>query len=251
MELKQFFSETPQFAIAFSGGVDSTYLLYAAKSFGCDVKAYFIHSPLQPQFELDDAKKMAYFLSVPLTIQTVDIFNNPNISQNPPDRCYFCKTLVFQKISELARADGYDVICDGTNASDDATDRAGMRALTELGVHSPLRDCGLTKKEIRRLSCEAGLTTHDKPSYACLATRIPTGTPITEEQLATIAETEQALRGLGFIDFRIRLMNGTAKIQVTDSQLRRVVDKRKKIMEALRPYFTDVLLDLTPRKTED
>ena len=112
-----------------------------------------------------------------MVIETADIMSNPHITDNPPDRCYYCKTAVFQRIVELARADGFDIVCDGTNATDDSTERAGMRALEEMGIVSPLRLCGLTKSEVRRLSREAGLFTHDKPSYACLATRIPTGRP--------------------------------------------------------------------------
>ncbi len=250
MELKTFFETHPKFAVAFSGGVDSSYLLYAAKNFGCDVKAYYIKSPFQPEFELDDAKKAAYLLSVPMTVDSVDNLAVPEIAENPADRCYHCKKAIFNKIIELARRDGYEVVCDGTNASDDATERAGMRALAELGVISPLRDCGLVKKEIRRLSREAGLFTHDKPSYACLATRIPTGTAITEDLLTTVERAEQALRTLGFSDFRIRLMGRTAKIQIPEAQFKLITDRRKKILEVLHPYFDDVLLDLTARHTE-
>ncbi len=251
MELKDFFSRTPRFAIAFSGGVDSSYLMYAAKNYGCDVKAYFIHTAFQPQFELDDAKKMAYFLSVPMTVGSADILDDPVVTANPADRCYYCKTAVFSRVLELAREDGYDVVCDGTNASDDATERAGMRALDELGILSPLRLCGLSKKEVRRLSCEAGLFTHDKPSYACLATRIPTGRPITQELLTKIQASEHDLHALGFTDFRIRLIGDYAGIQVPESQIKNVVDKRKKILEILSPYFKKVLLDLKPRRTEE
>jgi len=250
MELKTFFTENPRFAIAFSGGVDSSYLLHAAKMFGCDVKAYFIKSLLQPQFELDDAAKLAYMLSIPMTVDMVDILSNTDVSRNPADRCYHCKKAVFKRIWELARADGYEVLCDGTNASDDVGERAGMRALAELGVRSPLRECGLTKKEIRRLSCDAGLFTHDKPSYACLATRIPTGTALTEELISRVEQAEHVMHGVGFTDFRIRYYDGAARIQIPESQFKSVIDKRKKIIDAVSPYFDAVFLDLVPRKTE-
>lgn len=250
MDLKTFFTENPRFAIAFSGGVDSSYLLHAASIFGCDVKAYFVKTPFQPQFELDDAAKMAYMLSVPMTVVSMDVLSNTDVAQNPADRCYYCKNAVFDSILEYAVKDGYTLVCDGTNASDDAGERAGMRALNELGIRSPLRECGLTKKEVRRLSCEAGLFTHDKPSYACLATRIPTGTAITEELLSKIEKAEHALHGLGFSDFRVRYSDGNAKIQLTESQFKAIVDKRKKIIDALSPYFKDILVDLIPRKTE-
>lgn len=251
MDLQTFFTENPRFAIAFSGGVDSSYLLYAARAFGCDVKAYFVNSPFQPQFELDDAKKMAYLLSAPLVVETYDLMDDPNIKTNPANRCYYCKKAIFGRIRELARADGYELICDGTNASDDVGDRAGMHALKELGVRSPLRECGLSKSEVRRLSRETGLFTYDKPSYACLATRIPTGTEITRELISTVSQAEEALHGLGFTDFRIRWLNGSAKIQVPEDQFRTIIEKRKKILDVLGSNFKDVLIDLTPRKTED
>jgi uncharacterized protein len=250
MDLKAFLTENRKFAVAFSGGVDSSYLLHAAKTAGCDVKAYFIKSVFQPQFELDDAKKMAYMLSVPMTVETIDSLSVPEVAQNPADRCYYCKIAVFTRIHELAEADGYSIICDGTNASDDATERAGMRALSELGIRSPLRECGLTKKEVRSLSREAGLFTHDKPSYACLATRIPSGTPITIPQLEIAEQAEQALRAFGFTDFRIRIHGKTAKVQLPEPQFRLLVDRRKKILEVLNPFFDEILVDLKPRKTE-
>jgi uncharacterized protein len=193
---------------------------------------------------------MAYMLSVPMSVETIDSLSVPEIAENPADRCYYCKKAVYSRIIELAEADGYDIICDGTNASDDATERAGMRALSELGIRSPLRECGMTKKEVRRLSREAGLFTHDKPSYACLATRIPTGTPITEPQLETAEQAEQALRAFGFSDFRIRIYGKTAKIQLPEAQFRLLTDRRKKILEVLQPFFDEVLVDLKPRKTE-
>ncbi len=251
MELKEFFARTPRFALAFSGGVDSSYLMYAAKQHGCDVKAYFIQTPFQPQFELDDAKKMSYFMSVPMAIESADIMNDPRITENTIDRCYHCKSTVYRRIAELARADGFEVVCDGTNASDDASERAGMRALDEVGIVSPLRLCGMKKKEVRRLSREAGLFTHDKPSYACLATRIPTGRPVTLELLDKVQDSEHALHGLGFTNFRIRLVGECANIQVPENQIKNVIEKRKKILDTLKPYYSKVFLDLKPRRTEE
>jgi uncharacterized protein len=250
MDLKTFFKENPRFAIAFSGGVDSSYLFYAAVNAGCDVKAYYISTSFQPQFELDDATKLAYMIQAPMTIEKMDVLNDPEITGNPADRCYHCKKAIFTRLWALARADGFDMLCDGTNATDDASVRAGMSALSELGVRSPLRECGLPKSEIRRLSCEAGLFTHDKPSYACLATRIPTGTVITQELLSKVEKAENALHGLGFSDFRIRYLDGAAKLQIPEGQFKLLADKRKKVLDAVSPYFDHVLLDLTPRKTE-
>lgn len=251
MKLKDFFKENPRFAIAFSGGVDSAYLLYAAVQAGCDVKAYYVNTNFQPQFELDDAKKFAYLIQAPMTIEKLDVMHTPEIVDNPADRCYHCKKAIFTRLWELARDDGFDMLCDGTNATDDASVRAGMSALGELEVRSPLRECGLSKKEVRRLSCEAGLFTHDKPSYACLATRVPSGTKITEELLSITEQAEDALHGLGFADLRIRYLDGAAKIQVPDDQFKIIIDKRKKIMDALSPFYKDIYIDTKPRKTEE
>jgi uncharacterized protein len=250
MNLKEFFEANPRLAIAFSGGVDSSYLIYAAKMHGCDVKAYFIKSAFQPQFELDDAMKFAYMHSIPMRIEHVDVLQSGDIVENPADRCFHCKKAVFTKLIEAAREDGYTIICDGTNASDDATERAGMRALEEMGVLSPLREAGLTKAEIRRLSREAGLFTHDKPSYACLATRIPTGTEITQERLDLVATGEELLRTLGFSDFRLRYLGDVARLQVPASQFKLAFEQKNRITAMLKPYFQSVLLDLSPRLTE-
>ena len=183
MTLQAFFKENPSVAIAFSGGVDSAYLLYAAKRYARQVKAYYVQTAFQPQFEREDARRMAAQLDVPLQILPVEILSVDTVAENPADRCYHCKKALFYKIMAAAKADGFSVLLDGTNASDDASDRPGMRALAELSVRSPLRECGLTKDQIRRLSKEAGLFTHEKPAYACLATRIPTGERITPEKL--------------------------------------------------------------------
>ncbi len=139
------------------------------------------------------------------------------------------------------------MLLDGTNASDDAGDRPGMRALQELEVRSPLRECGLTKEEVRRLSREAGLFTWDKPAYACLATRIPTGTPIQARDLERVERAEAALAALGFRDFRVRLFHGAARVQATAAQLPLALERREDLTVALRSDFSDILLDLAPR----
>ena len=139
MQLSDFFAEHPRVAVAFSGGVDSAYLLYAAKTAGCDVHAYFIHSQFQPRFELDDTQRFVEMLHVPLTVLDCDVLSDPAVCANDTLRCYYCKRALFTRLWQAARADGYDVLCDGTNASDEAADRPGMRALDELEVLSPLR----------------------------------------------------------------------------------------------------------------
>jgi uncharacterized protein len=248
MELKQFFEIHPEVAIAFSGGVDSAYLLYAAKRHGKRVKAYYVKTAFQPQFELEDAFHLATELDADMEVQNVDILCNSVIASNPADRCYFCKKELFSHIRKAAKADGFSVLLDGTNASDDASDRPGMRAIAELSVRSPLRECGLSKGEIRQLSKDAGLFTHDKPAYACLATRIPTGEEITISKLQRTERAEAFLSQMGFRDFRVRCQGNTAKIQVQETDLPVLIQHRDAILTELKKYYTSVLLDLEVRK---
>ena len=248
MTLEQFFQQAPRAAAAFSGGTDSAFLLWAAKQYGCDVRAYYVRSAFQPEFEWADAVRLAGELEVPLTVIDADILAVEQAAANGPDRCYHCKRALFTLLRRRAEADGYPLLLDGTNASDDAGDRPGMRALRELEVRSPLRECGLTKAEVRRRSREAGLFTWNKPAYACLATRVPTGTAITAQALEKVEGAESALSRLGFADFRVRLLGECARLQVTEGQMELALARRGEITEALKPYFSEVLLDLEARK---
>lgn len=234
MELKQFFETHPEVAIAFSGGVDSAYLLYAAKKFCRRVKAYYVKTAFQPQFELEDAFRLATELDADMEVLNVDILCNSVIASNPADRCYHCKKELFSHILKAAKEDEFSVLLDGTNASDEASDRPGMRAITELSVRSPLRKCGLTKAEIRQLSKEAGLFTHDKPAYACLATRIPTGEPITKDKLLRTEQAEAYLSGMGFRDFRVRSQGDMAKLQIMENDLPLLMQHREAILQELK-----------------
>ena len=247
MNLSQFWKENPKAAIAFSGGVDSAYLLYSATQSGAKVKAYYAKTAFQPAFELEDAKKLANQLGAEMEILSIDVLSVPHVAENPKNRCYYCKTAIFSAISAAAKADGFDLLLDGTNASDEASDRPGMQALKELSVRSPLRECGLTKKEIRRLSKEAGLFTYGKPAYACLATRIPTGDTITPEKLSRTEEAEGYLHSLGLRDFRVRTLGDSARIQVTESDLETVLKNREAIVSHLKALYSGVMLDLEVR----
>lgn len=247
MTLAEFFKTHPDVAIALSGGVDSAYLLYAAMHHARRVKAYFVKSAFQPQFELEDARRLAQELSAELAIIEVDVLADERVCANPADRCYHCKRRIFAAIRDQAIKDGFKFLLDGTNASDDASDRPGMVALRELSVLSPLRMCGMTKQEIRRLSREAGLFTWSKPSYACLATRIPTGQTITREALARTEQSEAYLFSLGFRDFRVRTMGDSAKIQVVSEQLPLLMQHRLEILNKLGKVYGSVLLDLETR----
>lgn len=247
MTLHDFFEGTPSAALAFSGGADSAYLLYAAIQSGATVRPYYVKTPFQPQFELEDAERLARELGADIRVLTLDILADQTVAANPPDRCYFCKKRIFSAIAQAAREDGFDTLMDGTNASDDEGDRPGMRVLRELSVRSPLRECGLTKAEIRRLSKEAGLFTWDKPAYACLATRIPTGEEITAGKLQRTEAAEDLLFSLGFTDFRVRTLDGCARIQVPESQFPQLMARRAKILDSLSRHYRGVLLDLEAR----
>ena len=247
MTLKQFFQENPRCALGFSGGVDSAYLLYAGVKAGADIKPYFIKTAFQPAFELADAQKLAERLGVEVTVLELDALADPRVAANPADRCYFCKQNLFRTLKDRAIADGYPVLLDGTNASDEAGDRPGMRALAELSVRSPLRECGLTKAEIRARSKEAGLFTWDKPAYACLATRVPAGEAITADLLARVEGAEDALFRLGYTDFRVRVFHSAARLQLPRGQMERAVREAEELRQALKPYFTPILLDLEGR----
>ena len=247
MTLEQFFKENPKAAIGFSGGVDSSYLLFAGLRCGADVRAYYVKSAFQPQFEFEEAKKLANLIGAKMTVLEMDVLRDEQIRANPPDRCYPCKLAIFGALVKQAKADGCPLVIDGTNASDDAGDRPGMKALSELSVRSPLRECGMTKYEIRRLSKEAGLFTWDKPAYACLATRIPTGRAITKELLLCVEKSEDALFSLGFSDFRVRVYNDAARLQFPNDQMSEALNKRWDIIKAIKPYFPIVLLDFEGR----
>ena len=247
MELSEFFQKYPKVALAFSGGVDSAYLLYAAIKENAEVQAYYVKSSFQPQFELEDAKRLVEQLHARYKILDLDVLSDARIARNPADRCYYCKKRIFEAILDAARQDGFSVLIDGTNASDDAGDRPGMRALRELSVHSPLRECGITKEEVRKSSKEAGLFTWNKPAYACLATRIPSGTSLTERALRVTETAEAYLSSLGFTDFRIRMLDNAAKIQIPEEQFTKMFAMREKVTDELKKYYDAVLLDMEAR----
>ena len=247
MNLIEYLTSLGNIAVALSGGVDSSYLAYAAKQSGIPCKAYTVKSQFVPQFELNDAKKIAEFIDIPLEIIDIDVLAHDDVTSNPDNRCYYCKHHVFTTIGEYAKRDGFTVICDGTNASDDIDDRPGMRAIAELSVKSPLRDCGLTKSMIRKLAQQANLFTWNKPSYACLATRFQAGQRITGHDLEHIERAEKYLFSLDLSDFRVRLIGNNAKIQVPENQIAIIIKNRIEILTYLKSMFDDVVLDLEVR----
>lgn len=247
MTVKEYFEVNNKVAVAFSGGVDSAYLLYAAVKAGADVRTYYVKSAFQPAFEYEDARKLADQINCALSVIEADVLSDKRVKTNPPDRCYYCKQHIMRAITEAAKNDGYNAVCDGTNASDDADDRPGFKALKEYGIRSPLRECGLTKADIRKASREAGLPTWNKPAYACLATRILTGEIITKEKLLITEKAESIMHDMGFRDFRVRMRGENALIQLTESQLAEAFARETEIREALSDLYNEVKIDGSPR----
>lgn len=247
MELSAFARQYPKAVLGFSGGVDSAYLLYAGRKEGADWQPVYVRTVFQPAFELEDATRLCTELGVELTVLEENILSDPVIRSNPEDRCYHCKKRLFGRIAEWAKAQQIPLVLDGNNASDPPDDRPGMRATGELGVRSPLREAGLTKGEIRRLSKEAGLFTWNKPAYACLATRIPAGIPLEADLLKKVEIGEARLRELGFSDLRIRVYSGAARIQLPAEQMVASIERREQILSALKSLFSIVMLDLQAR----
>ena len=251
MTLKEFFKANPKAALAFSGGTDSAYLLWAAVQAGAAVQPYFVRSVFQPRFELADAERLCAQLGLTLRVLDCDVLARPEIAANAPERCYYCKRALFTRLLDAAREEGYPLVMDGTNASDPEEDRPGMKALRELGVRSPLREAGLRKCDVRRLSAQAGLFTADKPSYACLATRIPSGTAITPALLETVDTAESLISGLGDRNFRVRLRPWGALLQFDGLQLARAQEDIENIRGLLGGMFHELRLDPKPRENGD
>lgn len=240
MDIKAFFKKYNSAAIAFSGGVDSAFLLYCAKKCGVDVTAYYVKSAFQPQFEFEDAKRIASELEIPLKIIEANILDYDEVRRNDPLRCYYCKRRIFSQIKAQAKSDGYSVILDGTNASDDSGDRPGMKALEELKVLSPLRLCGYTKDEIRKQAKNAGLFVWNKPAYACLATRIKPNEEITPNALNFVEKSEIFMMNLGFKNIRVRVSQNEATIILKDNNQELLKEKRNIIEKEFSQYFNKV-----------
>ena len=240
MELKDYFKDYPEIAIAFSGGVDSSFLFYEANKYSRNVIGYYVKTPFQPQFEFEDAKAFANKYNLKLKVIHFNVLSCPEVTENNPLRCYFCKKRIMSEIMKHAAEDGLCIVADGTNFSDSSDERPGMRALEELKIISPLRECGLTKEEIRRLSRASGLFTADKPAYACLATRIPSGTAITAPLLERTEWAENYLFSLGFSDFRVRTSGNSARLEINRSQLEKYYKLKETVNTVLSEKYDGV-----------
>lgn len=206
-------------AVALSGGVDSALLLAACCRAGLQPLALTAATPLQPEFERQDAAAAASFCGCRLLVLELDPLTLPEFCANDGRRCYFCKRLVFGAIKKQAQASGCQCLLDGANADDAGDYRPGMQAARELEVISPLLACGLTKQEVRALARKYGVTAADKSAYACLASRIAYGEHITYDKLAMVEQAEDALRQLGLKDLRVRCHGNLARIEINPEQL--------------------------------
>jgi uncharacterized protein len=234
--------------VAYSGGVDSTLLAkVAGDALGREALAVIADSPSLPRRELAEALEVAGRFRFAIRVIRTEEMANADYASNPPNRCYFCKGELFEKLTGLARTEGWQTIVYGENADDSGDFRPGAQAAKEFAVRAPLKELGLTKAEIRALSVELGLPTAEKPAMACLSSRIPYGQPVTTAALNAIEEAENVLRDLGFRDVRVRHHEKLARIEVGPSELTRFLEnglRERVIAELRRLGYLYVTLDL-------
>lgn len=221
-------------AVAFSGGVDSTYLLHEAVKAGKEkVTALIMKTPSVPERELDEAVAFCKSRGISFFVLPADPFSAAGFRENGRDRCYICKHFLFSALLEKAKEEGIPFVADGTNADDRKEFRPGLRALKELDIWSPLAEAGLTKKEIRELSEKEGLPTWNKPSFSCLATRFPYGEELTVEKLRRTEAAENLLAELGFTQRRVRVHGNLARIEVLPAEIPLLLERRDMISSRL------------------
>lgn len=252
-ELLSLLKDLKSVAVAFSGGVDSTFLLHAAhEALGDQVIAVTARSLSFPQRELNEATKYAADVNIEHLIVDSEELDIDGFSSNPKNRCYLCKTELFTKIREIANEKGYHAVLEASNSDDNGDYRPGLIAVKELDIYSPLRKIGFTKAEIRELSKEQGLPTWNKPSFACLSSRFPYGESITPEKLQMIDKGEQYLLDLGIWQVRVRVHGNLARIETDEAGFATLFDQeiRSKVFDEFKRIgFTYVSLDLNGYRT--
>ncbi len=238
-------------AIAFSGGVDSTLLARIAKDvYGDNLLLITATSSTYPFYELEEAKSLAVLLGIRHMIIVSEELEIPGYSENPPDRCFYCKSELFSKLKFIADRDGFEVVFDGSNADDMNDFRPGMKAKQKYGVISPLAEAGITKKDIRQLSAEYNLPTANKQSYACLASRFPYGEKITKYKLDRVGTAEFEIRKLAFTQFRIRSHGDLARLEFISAEMDNAwLHKDRLTTICKKAGFSYVTIDLTGYRT--
>lgn len=238
-------------AVAFSGGVDSAFLLKAAKeALGNQAIAVTVRSCLMPCREFDEAEHFCVQERIRQIICNVDPFLIDGFADNPPNRCYLCKKELFRKIRDAAVQNDIAEVAEGSNLDDNGDYRPGLRAIRELGVKSPLQEVGFTKQEIRRLSERLGLPTWNKPSFACLASRFVYGEKVTPERLNMVERAEQILAGLGFSQFRVRMHGDLARLEVLPDEFAKLLKCREQVCRELKELgFAYISMDLAGYRT--
>lgn len=247
-KLKNLLGEMRKVLVAFSGGVDSSFLLKVAVDvLGENVLAVIASSETYPEKERDEAVKLAKSLNVRYEVIQTKELENPDFAHNPPERCYFCKMELFSKLKDIAESEGIPYVLDGSNFEDTSDFRPGAKAAEELGVRSPLKETGLVKEEIRQLSKYVDLPTWNKPSLACLSSRFPYFTEIEPESLKQVAQAEEFLKGLGFNQVRVRHHGQIARVEIEPQEFSKIVEKatKEKIINAFKKFgFIYIALDL-------